>query len=122
MTSIISLLAIIFRRHQGMHWATLGLIVDFLIRLVAGPGPSVLTQLARLPLARMKPQFTYGQLICSQVALFHPEMSIFVQKCHPYTENLNSETPGDSKNAFLHCGDVSDIDEANKRDYLLTAG
>ena len=43
-----------------MHWATLGLFVDFLIRLVAGPGPSVLTQLARLPVARMKPQFTYG--------------------------------------------------------------
>ena len=60
MTSIISLLAIIFRRHQGMHWAVLGLFVDFLIRLVAGPGPSVLTQLARLFLARMKPQFTYG--------------------------------------------------------------
>ncbi len=24
---------------------------------------------------------------------------------HPYTENLNSETLGDSKIAFLHCGD-----------------
>ncbi len=69
MTSIISLLAIIFRRHQGMHWAVLGLFVDFLIRLVAGPGPSMLIQLARLPLARMKPQFTYGQPVCSQVAL-----------------------------------------------------
>ncbi|DBA68888.1 TPA: hypothetical protein ACH3X2_013364 [Trebouxia sp. C0005] len=68
MTSIISLLAIIFRRHQGMHWATLGLFVDFLIRLVAGPGPSVLTQLARLPLACMKPQFTYG--LPQQTAVF----------------------------------------------------
>ncbi len=76
MTSVISLLAIIFRRDQGMHWAVLGLLVDFLIRLVAGPGPSVLTQLARLPLARMKPQFTYGQPIWSQVALFNPETSI----------------------------------------------
>lgn len=52
-----------------MHWATLGLFVDFLIRLVAGPGPSVLTQLARLPLACMKPQFTYGQPVCSQVVI-----------------------------------------------------
>ncbi len=39
-------------------------------------------------------------------ALFNPETSIFIQKRHPYTGNLNSETPGDSKNAFLHCGDV----------------
>ena len=46
-----------------MHWATLGLFVDFLIRLVAGPGPSVLTQLARLPVARMKPRFTYGGVL-----------------------------------------------------------
>jgi len=27
---------------------------------------------------------------------------IGIQKCHPYTENINSETPGDSKNACLH--------------------
>ncbi len=39
-------------------------------------------------------------------ALFNPETSIFIQKCHPYTGNLNSETSGDSKTAFLHCGDV----------------
>ncbi len=26
--------------------------------------------------------------------------------CHPYTGILNSETPGDSQNAFLHCADV----------------
>ena len=35
-----------------------------------------------------------------------PETSIFIQECHPYTGNLNSETSGDSKNACLHCGDV----------------
>ena len=29
----------------------------------------------------------------------------FNSKCHSYTRNLNSETSGDSKNAFLHCGD-----------------
>ena len=40
-------------------------------------------------------------------ALFGPKMSILIQKRHPYTGNLNSETSGDSKNAFLHCGDVS---------------
>ena len=42
-------------------------VVDVLISFVAGPGPSVLTQLARLPLARMESEFTYGQPICSQV-------------------------------------------------------
>ena len=39
------------------------------------------------------------------IALFNPETSIFIQKHHPYTGNLNSETLGDSKNAFLHWGD-----------------
>ena len=38
--------------------------------------------------------------------LFNPKTSILIQKCHPYTGNLNRETSGDSKNAFLHCGDV----------------
>ena len=37
-------------------------------------------------------------------ALINPEMSI--QKRHPYTGNFNSESLGDSNNAFLHCGDV----------------
>ncbi len=40
------------------------------------------------------------------VALFNPETSILIQKRHPYTGNLVSEKSGDSKNAFLHCGDV----------------
>jgi len=40
------------------------------------------------------------------VALFNPKTSILIQKRHPYTGNLNSETSGDSKNAFLHWGDV----------------
>ncbi len=35
-------------------------------------------------------------------------MSILIQKRHPHTGNLNSETSGDSRNAFLHCGDVLD--------------
>ena len=38
----------------------------------------------------------------SHHALFNPDTSILIQKRHPYTGNLNSETPGDSKNAFLH--------------------
>ena len=42
-----------------------------------------------------------------QLALFNSETSVSIQKRHPYTGNLNSETSGDSKNAFLHCGDVS---------------
>jgi len=41
-----------------------------------------------------------------QQALFNPETSISIQKRHPYIGNLNSETLGDSKNAFLHWGDV----------------
>ena len=42
------------------------------------------------------------------LALFNPETSIAVviQEHHLYTGNLNSETPGDSKNGFLHCGGV----------------
>ncbi len=39
-------------------------------------------------------------------ALFNPATFVAIQKRHPYTGNLNSETSGDSKNAFLHCGDV----------------
>ena len=39
-------------------------------------------------------------------ALLNPKTCTLAQKCHPYTANLNSETSEDSKNAFLHCGDV----------------
>ena len=39
-------------------------------------------------------------------ALFNPKTSILIQKRHPYTGNLNSETLGDSRNTFLHWGDV----------------
>ena len=38
--------------------------------------------------------------------LFNSETSNPIQKRHPYTENLNSETSGNSRYAFLHCGDV----------------
>jgi len=40
------------------------------------------------------------------MALFNPEMSNLIQKRHPYTGNVNSETPGDSETAFLHWGDT----------------
>ncbi len=33
-------------------------------------------------------------------------MSILLQKCHFYAGNVNLDKSGDSKNAFLHCGDV----------------
>ncbi len=36
----------------------------------------------------------------------NPKTSTLIQKHHPYTRNLNSDTPGDSKNAFLCLGDV----------------
>ncbi len=42
-------------------------------------------------------------------ALFNPKTSILIQKRHPYTGKLNSETSGDSRNAFLPCGDVSGV-------------
>ena len=35
---------------------------------------------------------------------FQSQNVFSTQRCHPYTGNLNSETPGDSKNVFLHCG------------------
>ena len=41
-------------------------------------------------------------------ALLNPKTPIFLQKLPSYSGNLNSETPGDSKNAFQHCGDVLD--------------
>ncbi len=40
-------------------------------------------------------------------APFNPETSILTQKRPFHNGNLNSETPGDSKNPFLHWGDVS---------------
>ncbi len=43
----------------------------------------------------------------SRGALFNPETSMLVQKRHPYTGNLKSETPGHRKSAFLHWGDVA---------------
>ncbi len=39
-------------------------------------------------------------------ALLNPKTSILIQKRHLYTGNPNSETSGDNKNAFSHCGDV----------------
>ena len=45
-------------------------------------------------------------LVVDIMALFNPEISVLIQKHHPYTGNLNSETLGDSKNAFLHRGGV----------------
>lgn len=35
-------------------------------------------------------------------ALFNPNTSIWVQKHHPYTGNLDSETSGDNSIVFLH--------------------
>ncbi len=49
----------------------------------------------------------------SAPALFNDRKSTLVQKHHPYTGNLNSETPGDSNNAFLHWGDVLDVTQTN---------
>ena len=45
----------------------------------------------------------------SHTASIDPKTSVQLQKCHPYTENLNSELSRDSDNAFLHQGDVSGL-------------
>lgn len=37
---------------------------------------------------------------------FQSQNVFLIQKCHPYSGNLNSEKSGDSKNAFPHYGDV----------------
>ena len=47
-----------------------------------------------------------------QSAHFNPKTFNLIQKCHPYTGNLNRETSGDSKDVFLHCGDVVAITHA----------
>ncbi|KAK9807721.1 hypothetical protein WJX72_007166 [[Myrmecia] bisecta] len=60
MTCVLCLLAIILRDTRGMHWAMLGLFVDFFIRTIAGPGPSPLTQLARLVTCRFEPKLAVG--------------------------------------------------------------
>ncbi len=39
-------------------------------------------------------------------ALLNPQTSVLVQTRHCHTRNLNSETYGDSTNAFLRCGNV----------------
>ncbi len=54
---------------------------------------------------------TLSNIYVSQRAVFNPKTSIFIQRRHPYTGDLNSETSGDSKNTFLHCGDVSEFAE-----------
>jgi len=45
-------------------------------------------------------------------ALSNPETTISIQKRHPYTGNLNSETSGDSKNTSLLCGNVIELGTA----------
>ncbi len=42
----------------------------------------------------------------SCAAGFDPKTSILMQKLHSCSGNLNSGAPGDSSNAFLHCGVV----------------
>ncbi len=39
-------------------------------------------------------------------ALLNPETSMLIQTCQPYTGNLNSHMPGDSKSTYLHWGEV----------------
>ncbi len=57
-----------------------------------------------------------SQFTVLYLALLNPETSDLIQKRHPYAGIINSETSGDSKNAFLHCGDaVGVIRGANRR-------
>ncbi len=70
------------------------LIETFLVRPSLGDGDMFVGQ---IPMLRIR----------YPLALSNPKTSVLIQKRRPYTENLNSETPGDSKNTFLHWGDVS---------------
>ncbi len=54
---------------------------------------------------------TLSNIYVLQRAVFNPKTSIFIQRRHPYTENLNSQKSGDSQNTFLHCGDVVELAE-----------
>ncbi len=60
-----------------------------------------------------RPMYLLGYLasqskvyLIDKVALFNPETSSLIWNCHLSAGNLNSETSGDSKNAFLYCGHV----------------
>lgn len=46
--SAIAIVTIPLRNNTGIHYVTLGLLIDFCLRLVFGPGPSPLAGLARL--------------------------------------------------------------------------
>ena len=54
--------------------------------------------------------------------MFNPAMSSLIQKHCYYTDNLNSDTSGDSKNAFLHCADVTAIVELNTPERCMPPG
>ena len=42
---------------------------------------------------------------------FNPKTSVLFQKHHPNTGNLNLDMCGDMRNAFPHCGGVSELDD-----------
>ncbi len=44
-----------------------------------------------------------------------PKHLFFYRTIHLTVETLNSEMPGDSKNAFLHCGDVLRVMQGQRR-------
>ena len=50
--------------------------------------------------------YSFDSSFNPQSVYCNSEMSSLNWKSNPYTGNLNSEAPGDSKNAFLHCGDL----------------
>ncbi len=52
---------------------------------------------------------TSEDLSCPHTALFNPKMSILSQERHHNTENLKTETSGDSRTVFLYCRDVLDM-------------
>ncbi len=50
--------------------------------------------------------FKPGQKALTHIVLSNLETPSLIQKRHPCTGNLTSETSGDRKTALLHCGDV----------------
>ena len=106
----------LFQKHQTSNTIMFGLLEYILLIATAGTLLQVEAVAVRGPprLITVVPAFTVSSLItahsisrqvsriCLQVALVNPATSFPVQNRQLYSGNLNSETPGGSKTAFLH--------------------
>ena len=94
-----------FKKPQEQNCAALLAFVSLLWCTEALPlyiTSTLIPLLAGLPLYIMSTLMPLLPLSTYPIALFNPETSISTDmSCHPYTGNLNSETPGDGENALL---------------------